>query len=453
MPPLPPLFAEEMRRVFGPEKGDALLDALQTTPDTAVRANRAKGFDTARLPGAAAGVAWCDAGRYLDARPQFARMPEWHAGAFYVQDASSMIVSAVIERLLPQLDTSSPALLDLCAAPGGKTTAALDALPQGSVVTANEVMPARAAVLRENILKWGRAEVIVTSAQAERFGRLGALYDIVLADVPCSGEGMMRKEAEARRQWSEGLVDSCAALQRRIVADALPALRPGGFLIYSTCTFNTAEDEENVESLIAEHGLEPVDLLLPSEWGILPSVRPERPWLRFLPGLTRGEGLFMAVLRKPEESAAARPRRVRLPRPVRNAPLQWLDAERGFSAWEEKDGLHAMTEECMTMATRLRDAGIPLLASGIHLAEAKGRDFVAAPALAWQTALRPDAFPRVDLPLDDALRFLRREALVLPPDTPLGHVIATYGALPLGFLKNLGTRANNLYPAEWRLRT
>lgn len=442
-----------MLHTFGPDKGLRLLRALDTPAETSVRANPAKGFDTALLPGAAGSVVWCPEGRYLDARPQFARIPQWHAGAFYVQDASSMIVSAVVSRLSELLDNEAPALLDLCAAPGGKTTAALAALPRRSVVVANEVMPARAAVLRENIIKWGRADVTVTSAQPARLGALGPVFDVILADVPCSGEGMMRKEEEARRQWSEGLVESCAALQRSIVADALPALRPGGFLVYSTCTFNAAEDEENVESLIADHGLEPVALPFPAEWGIEPSIRPDRPWMRFLPGFTRGEGLFMAVLRKPEEEGAPRLRRVRLPRPARNAPAGWLDPDAALTVWEEKDGLRAMSEECMTMLCRLRDAKAAILSSGIHLAETKGRDLVPAPTLAWQTALRTDAFPRVELSCEEALRYLRREAMQLPEGTPRGYLTATHGGLPLGFLKNLGTRANNLYPAEWRLRT
>lgn len=406
-------FVSRVRTLPGVD-ADALVTALNTAPSVSVRLNRRKLTDPSRLGyGALEPVKWCANGFYLAERPKFTLNPLLHAGAFYVQDASSMIHETIVGRLaelhgLP----ASPLVLDLCAAPGGKTTSMINALPDGAFVVANEVMPQRARILRENLLKWGYPDIMVTNSPAPRLAAAGAVFDIVAVDAPCSGEGMMRKDEEARAQWSPGLVRQCAALQREILTSAVEALRPGGFLLYSTCTFNADENECNVEWLAAGMGLEPIDLRLPAEWGIGSQLGSDIPALRFMPHITRGEGLFAAVLRKPGEPATP---------------------------------AHGRALDSLRKSARVILDGIP---------ETNMKGKIEIPASEWTLSTRfpRDRFPEADLDLDTALRYLRHEAITLPADTPRGFVTVTYLGLPLGFVKNIGNRANNLYPAEWRIR-
>ena len=295
MAELPILFRQQMLALL-PEEADALLQALQTEPSVAVRVNRRKAIP----PATDDPVAWCRSGIYLDARRQFTFDPLLHSGCYYVQDASSMFISHV----LSQVAGNSPvAYLDLCAAPGGKTTAAIDALPDGSLVVANEIDSRRAQILRENVVKWGYPHCVVTNSDASRLGKLHEAFDIVAADMPCSGEGMMRKDDEAVAQWTPALVEQCAARQREIASDIWQALKPGGIFIYSTCTFNRAENEDMIDFLVRSLGAEPVDIVSDPSWGIHKGVDTPYPCFRFMPHLTRGEGLFMAVVRKNGEYA------------------------------------------------------------------------------------------------------------------------------------------------------
>ena len=295
MAELPILFRQQMLALL-PDEADALLQALQTEPSVAVRVNRRK----AMPPATDNPVAWCRSGIYLDARRQFTFDPLLHSGCYYVQDASSMFISHVLSQVV---GNSPVAYLDLCAAPGGKTTAAIDALPDGSLVVANEIDSRRAQILRENVVKWGYPHCVVTNSDASRLGKLHEAFDIVAADMPCSGEGMMRKDDEAVAQWTPALVEQCAARQREIASDIWQALKPGGIFIYSTCTFNRAENEDMVDFLVRSLGAEPVDIVSDPSWGIHKGVDTPYPCFRFMPHLTRGEGLFMAVVRKNGEYA------------------------------------------------------------------------------------------------------------------------------------------------------
>ena len=198
-------------------------------------------------------VPWCRHGRILPERPQFTLDPHFHAGAYYVQDSSSMFVGHAFRELLGSMDVpvGRPVrVLDLCAAPGGKTTdiaASLrEAFGDGFLLVSNEVMKARAGVLADNVALWGDPNVVVTSDDPSAFAALPGFFDIIVADVPCSGEGMFRKDEEAQRQWSEDNVALCAARQKRIVADVWPALKQDGLFVYSTCTFNVYENDGNV---------------------------------------------------------------------------------------------------------------------------------------------------------------------------------------------------------------
>lgn len=374
-----------------------LLDELASgNPCVAIRHNRLKGSRPAE---GADLVPWCNRGEYLAERPQFTFDPHLHQGLYYVQDASSMALGAVIESL--GLDRPVQ-YLDCCAAPGGKTTAAIDALPAGSFIVANEAEPARAAALDENLMRWGYPDVAITVGPAQRLGRLPeGCFDVIGADVPCSGEGMMRKDPKAIEQWNPGLVESCARLQRDILSAVWPLLRPGGYMIYSTCTFAAAEDENQVRWLADEFGAEVMEL--PPMPGVVNG--------HFFPHLVRGEGLFMALLRKPGDSV----------RPARR-----------------------LTEKDLAKATKL-------LRYGSIDTEPKGRDVIPSHAAAQRYDFDASKWPQAEVDRPAALQFLHRDAITLPEGTPRGLTLLTYDGRPLGWVNNLGSRANNLLPRNLRI--
>lgn len=460
---LPPSFVEEIRSLLGQEEAARLLDALQGEPAVSIRINQGK---TSMTPPDASPVPWCPTGFYLKERPVFTLDPLLHLGGYYVQEAASMFLHHVLTRCTGREPVR---MLDLCAAPGGKSTLACSALPAGSLLVANEVMKNRVSVLAENLTKWGKTEVVVTNNDPANFTTLGPVFDIILVDAPCSGEGMFRKDPVAVKEWSPENVDMCVRRQRRILADIWPCLRPGGLFIYSTCTYNIKENEEQVRWLCDEWGAESLPVAdVPDEWGITGNLLSGEtfPVYRFLPHRTRGEGLFMAVLRKPDDNEAedARPSTRRdkakdrgkrsqvLPRDLVDRALDWLEEGEGtLEAVTSGMTLSAVPRAHAAFIHQLRTS-LRVVQAGITLGEAKGRDLIPAHALAMSTALRHDAFPRVEVDLAQAIAYLRREAITLSDGTPRGFVLLTWQGLPLGFVKNLGTRANNLYPSEWRIR-
>lgn len=441
----------------------------ETAPEVSVRLNPRKLSPAGGTPFPGEPVPWCGGGIYLSERPKFTFDPALHQGVYYVQDASSMIMGAVAAELSRRLAGGPLLWLDACAAPGGKTTAALDALPSGSLVVANEFDYGRAEILAENVAKWGSPYTVVTRGDTARFRAVGEVFDVVAVDAPCSGEGMMRKDATARQQWSAALVEECVARQKEIISNVWDALRPGGYLVYSTCTFNTRENEEMVEWLCGEYGAEPVDMEFP--FVIDGAVGSDLPALRFIPGRVRGEGLFMAVVRKPgqweprercADNAASRRERKgaskrkgsgkapEIPSEVR----AWITpAEReNFPLTATENGLRAFPAQWSDLLSLFLKK-LQVISAGTELAETRGHDVVPTQALALSTLLDADAFPRVETDRETALAYLRREAVALPRETPRGFVLLTYGGRPLGFVKNLGNRANNLYPKEWRIKS
>ena len=375
---LPEDFIRETKQVMGEARFNRYLEAFKEEAPVSIRLNVTKGRFFCYMP-----VPWCEEGYYLAGRPQFTFDPLFHAGCYYVQEAASMFVTHVLRQFVREPVT----MLDLCAAPGGKSTAARSVLPDGSLLYSNEPIPTRAQILLENITKWGWKDCIVTNNYPRDYKKAKARFDVILCDVPCSGEGMFRRDPATISEWSLQNVEKCWRLQREIVADAWECLAPGGLLIYSTCTFNTKENEENVRWIIDEYDAEILDVPTAPEWNITGSLLEgfDAPVYRFIPGITRSEGLFLAVLRKKGEfSPSAR----------KNLSLKVLKAD---------------------------------LPEGV--------------------------FPRIDLSYQDALKYLRGEALMLPADTPRGMVTVTYQGIPLGPAKNIGNRANNLYPKGWRIKT
>ena len=417
---LPEEFVERTRTTMGERLFAQFLQGLDEEPPVTIRLNPLKcyymPFDFERR------VPWCNTGFYLNTRPQFTFDPLFHAGLYYVQEASSMFVHEVLRQLVPE-----PVLmLDLCAAPGGKSTVARTCLPHGSVLVCNEPVGRRAQVLAENMQKFGHREVFVTNNMPRDFRKSKLMFDVVLCDVPCSGEGMFRKDEDAIREWSLRHVEKCWRLQREIVSDIWSQLRDGGLLIYSTCTFNILENEENVRWICQELGATMVSVETKPEWNISGSLLPgfEGPVYRFIPGKSRGEGLFVAVMRKGSH------------------PIEDRIAE----------GTHVHIPKGQKL--RLQDLrALKVLHAGVTVDAAQDPKTVPSPALAMLAALDKDAYPRVELNWQDAIRYLRGESLTLPADTPRGFVVVTYYHVALGFVKNIGSRANNLYPDAWRIRS
>ena len=508
-------FTAQMRDLLGDE-AEAFFAALSSPSPVSVRQNPRK---ESRLPaGVTAQVAWCPWGRYLSERPSFTADPLFHAGCYYVQEASSMFLWQAVAAAVKVLGDRPLTVLDLCAAPGGKSTLLCDALPEGSLLVANEIIRQRANVLAENLTKWGYPRLIVTSADPSAPGRLKETFDLILTDVPCSGEGMFRKEEDALTDWGLGAVAMCADRQRLILRRIWPALKPGGCLIYSTCTYNLQENEENVAWICRELGAQALPLPFENE-AIHPGF--SLPAARFFPHRLAGEGLFMALLQKtPAEDVAAvdaspfasspavmsskraagkggtdKRSSAKCPPPVAEA-LFWLQASdqasgqtaasdqasgqsaaapaaSDFVPVEHNGTWSAVPRPLMPLLEALQKNKVPVLLAGVTLGCLKGKDFIPDTALALSTALpaasaspaasslsaasslpaaSASSVSSVELSREEALAYLRREALVLPPSVPKGYVRVCYEGHPLGWVKNLGPRANNLYPAEWRIR-
>lgn len=434
-----------------------LAESLLSAPEVSIRLNPSKLSPREAEAFAIAGVElepveWCPEGRYLSSRPQFTFDPRLHQGLYYVQDASSMAVTAAIRSIAP---AAPVAYLDMCAAPGGKTTAAISALPHGSMVVANEYDYKRAEILAENMAKWGSPYAMATRGDTKRIAKaLPETFDIVAVDAPCSGEGMMRKDDKAREQWSEALVRECAAVQRDILANAWAALKPGGHLIYSTCTFNRSENEDNIDWLVSELGAEPLQIAeLDASDTVAEGVMTDYPCYRFIPGKARGEGLFLCLLRKPGELRAAKPNARAKAKALAEMQsiARWLDPSVEWRLERAGDDVYALPApqaHLMACVAKELDAHMP----GLRVATIKGKDIVPAHELAMSAALRHDAFPVAEVDSATAVAYLQRQN-VQPEGAPRGYVLLTHGGHPLGFVKNMSNRANNLYPKNWRIRS
>ena len=395
---LPDPFLAETRRLLGDERMSRYLAAFDEEPPVSIRLNPLKAQRLEAIGGEPVG--WCRDGYYLPCRPNFTMDPLLHAGCYYVQEAASMFLDEVVRQVIGKSVNGKSVngkCLDLCAAPGGKSTLLRAALPAYWTLYSNEPVRQRASILAENVSKWGGEHHIVTSCYPRDYRRAKLLFDLVLCDVPCSGEGMFRKDAATIGEWSPAQVERCAALQRDIADDAWACLKDDGIMIYSTCTLNTRENEENIRWLLGEHDAETVAIDIRPEWAITGSLLEgfAEPVYRFIPGITRSEGLFVCVVRK-----------------------------RGGSA----------TSPSAREASRRQ-----------------ARELAVLNELPLETM--PSDAPRVDVGYDQAIAYLRREAIVLPDGSPRGPVAVSFQGHPLGMAKNIGTRANNLYPKEWRIKT
>jgi 16S rRNA C967 or C1407 C5-methylase (RsmB/RsmF family)/NOL1/NOP2/fmu family ribosome biogenesis protein len=414
-------------------------------------------------------VPWAERGLYLPERPIFTLDPRFHGGGYYVQDASCMLIEAVWKQISKP---SGPLLvLDLCAAPGGKTTHLASLLPEKSVLFANEVVPSRAQILLENCIKWGYDRMIVTQNHAKDFQALPFQFDLILVDAPCSGEGLFRKQAQAVHEWSDSQVDVCSQRQSDILKDIWPCLKPGGTLVYSTCTWNRRENESVIALLSQKADVLPFALHFPDEWNIQTSS--EMPLYRCWPHLVQGEGFSLAVLQKDHSTEAkdlelsSNQRQAKRSSKKMQKPASKTLNQGRLNRKRENDILvnwlkEASTEDLLwhdqfcwfwpSQAKALLDAAtihLRVLSQGICLAELKGKDLCPAPALALYPGLEQQSFGIQSLNLASALAFLRTEALA---GSGKGWQLIEFEGFALGWGKATPTHINNAWPKAWKIR-
>lgn len=446
---LPAQFCNDILTLFGDVDGQHLLDSLSSESCTAIRFNSRKNGSHPDWCNSGTPVSWCANGLTLPQRPAFTFTPQFHAGLFYVQEPASMIHESIVRQIV---DHDKPVkLLDLCAAPGGKTTAAINALPNGSLVVANEYDAKRSSILKENLEKWGYPDNIVVNSDTARLCKACGNFDIVIADVPCSGEGMMRKEEMARKQWNHGLIEQCRLLQREILSHADSAVAPGGHLIYSTCTFNREENEDNVKWFCSEYGYESVPIDMACSGGIIGSFDPDVKAMRFSPYHTGSEGLFVSLLRKVSDHPAKQMKYSKL-KSSAHIDIPWVDLN-GKTFITHGQMISVLSETVAQYYSALSHAGIRILSAGVQCAEMKGKDLIPAHAVALSSILKREAIQTAELTTEQAIAYLRRESINPDTDLDKGYAVVTYGSLPLGWIKNIGNRTNNLYPQAYRIRT
>jgi NOL1/NOP2/sun family putative RNA methylase len=486
---LPVAFQAQIRAKLGNEEASLFFEALETPPSVSIRYNPRKKnafFSSENL----VPVPWCADAFYLSERPSFTLDPVFHAGAYYVQEASSMFVAEALKQSI-NLDKTLN-VLDLCAAPGGKTTLLAALLNDESLLLANEVIKSRVGVLKENITKWGAPNIVVTNHDSEDFAELEGFFDVILIDAPCSGEGLFRKDLQARQEWSPENVQTCTARQKRILANTVKLLAPNGVLLYSTCTYNEFENKENVEWLIQTTDLEQVILNIPSDWGITAYSY----GYQFYPHKLRGEGFFISMLRKEsvlrerekvregesvweskrgreEESVggesvgeskkgrkamrgkerekekafknmlAATPKQVAVITP-------WIEASERFDYFVKPNNEIVAVLKTQVEALLLLDKVLQRKGFGLEIGEIKGNDFIPAHALALSTIVS-SKLQCIEVAKQEALLFLKKEDFAVETNQK-GWAIVRHQGQNLGWVKLLGNRLNNYLPKEWRIR-
>ena len=478
---------EELTSVrVNPFKGGSLEKAFQGASGGSGELSSGSSGDGSQEVSGGAGietepVMWSSLGHYLSSRPVFTLDPLFHAGGYYVQEASSMYMEMVRDAIEADYRSRENAAedgffaqklaaLDLCAAPGGKSTHLASLLGDDSLLVSNEVIKSRAVILADNIAKWGRENVVVTNSDPADFGAFEELFDLLVVDAPCSGEGLFRKDPQAAGEWSPANVNLCAQRQQRILADIWPSLAPGGYLVYSTCTYNKFENDGNLRFLCEELGAEAVKLVAPEGSGII-----ETPGggFQFVPGRVKGEGQYMALVRKnggwePGAFASAvghskggkkhkggkdakGKNQVQFEKGCNYLPDNYIKILQGDLVKGYREDLYERI--------RFVEENLKTVLSGIATAEKKGKDYIPHADFALTGAVvsmvasssLPSGISAVEVGREDALKFLAKEPLLFP-GAPMGYLLLVYGGLPLGFVKNLGNRSNNLLPMARRIR-
>lgn len=444
---MPAEFLERIRFQF-PTDFEAFINAVDRAPAVSLRVNSRKFKPSA---GTYAQIPWCETGLFLNGRPSYTLDPVFHSGAYYVQEASSMFLEQAFREIKHD---KNRIVLDLSAAPGGKSTHLLSLMDDSDLLVSNEVIRSRVSVLDENLRKWGHQNVVICNNDPADFSNLEGMFDVILVDAPCSGEGLFRRDASAIQQWSVENTNLCATRQRRILADIWPALKNGGYLIYSTCTFNPAENEENLKWLAENNEVESVRIPLQESWGVDELETNDLFAYRFLPHRVKGEGFFLTLIRKKEGAETfnlpkkSKSRLEKMPKnfvEIRN----WLTTP-DSEILMKGELLIAFPGHHLPVLYALSDQ-LRIVSFGLPVAQFKKNDLLPEHTFALSMDRNPEIFETVELGLSEALKYQKKEEIRINSATK-GWLLVTYHNIPLGFVKNLGNRINNYFPKEWRIR-
>lgn len=398
-------------------------------------------------------VPWTNQGYYLPQRPSFTLNPYFHAGAYYVQEASSMFLEYAVRNTV---DTSADLkVLDLCAAPGGKSTLLQSLLHDNSLLITNEVIKSRAALLADNLTKWGAANVVVSNNDPKDFTALQGYFDLIVVDAPCSGSGLFRRDPELIPEWSLDHVALCSQRQQRILADILPALKENGVLIYSTCSFSAAEDEVILDWLADHFELENVPLSIPEEWKIIITETSKRNFsgYRFYPDRLKGEGLFLACLRKKSEQKGFKEPRQKNKVVAVSAKQQdliapWVNKPEGYEYFLHQDEVLGLSPAVAANLPVLQQQ-LYIRKAGVKLGQLGAKELIPDHQLAM-SLLVAEQVPVVSLTKQEALQYLKKEDPGVA-STVKGWGLVAYEGMQLGWAKFLPNRMNNYYPKELRI--
>lgn len=447
---LPIAFQQQMQNLLGADYS-AFVDSLNTPSKTSIRFNPLKYFKSKENSD---GVKWNSNGVYLEKRPVFTLDPSFHAGAYYVQEASSMFLAEALKQCVDL--NRDLKVLDLCAAPGGKSTLLASSISSNSILLANEVIRSRYGILKYNLTKWGYPNTHCSMHDSQDFSSLLAFFDVVVVDAPCSGEGLFRKDEKAIEEWSPNNVQLCAGRQKRILANAVQCISPGGILIYCTCTYNDLENVKNVQWMAEEFNLDIIPLKIPEDWHIFE----KEAGYQFYPHLTAGEGFYICCLKKKDSQDKSVEKR--RSKNKKQPKINWLSRRETelLQPWLAKPGqfkFHQTEDQRIWAVLKSQEEAVTLLLNtlnncqtGIEIGTLKNKQLIPSPALALSTIIHPD-LPTIELDKETALKYLKKETFPLEK-IPEGWALMRYEGLNLGWIKGLRNRFNNYYPKEWRIR-
>lgn len=395
-------------------------------------------------------VPWSSQGYYLSHRPSFTLDPLFHAGTYYVQEASSMFLEQAMKQTI---DLSQPILvLDLCAAPGGKSTLLQSIISKESLLISNEVIQTRVNILKENLIKWGCSNVVVTHNDPKDFSKLSGLFDAVVIDAPCSGSGLFRRDAGAINEWSESNVQLCCQRQQRIIADAWNCLKENGVLIYSTCSYSIEEDEDILDWMVKQFKVESLKLQVDDSWNIDEVQSATAAYgYRFWPNKVKGEGFFIAAFKKKESTDRVRVKIKKEAVPTKTEIAiaeKWITSTYEFSFVLQGQNIAVVPASWKNEIQFLMQL-LKVRYAGVELGTIAKNDLLPQHALALSTTLSKTIFS-VELDTEQALTYLRKNEMHIQ-SVHKGWALAKYNGFHLGWMKLLGNRINNYYPKEWRI--
>ena len=452
MPLLPEIFLESLEGVAGFNRSSFVQvhEGEEQVSSLRVNTQKKSNISWPVLQKEATTIPWCENGFYLAQRPLYVLDPLWHAGAYYVQEASSMFLQHILHHIIPS--PKREIVLDLCAAPGGKSTLLADYFTQGLVV-ANETIKSRNAILVENATKWGADHMVITQNDPSHFKALSAFFDLLVIDAPCSGSGLFRRDKEAINEWSLEAVQHCSIRQQRILEDSLDCLKEGGYLIYSTCSYSFEEDEKIMDKLVQQYALQSISIPLPADWNIIETESPltNAKGYRFYPDKIKGEGFFVAVFQKINASSGnyySADTALTMINKKETALLNsFFDIKEGYSVIQHQEALIAF-DSFFDGSYKALLKNMYVKKMGLTLGEFKGTDLIPSHALAisdWKSL----PYSTIEVDIDTALQYLRRADLHIP--NTKGWTLVKYLNIPLGWIKGLPNRSNNYYPNEWRI--